>query len=65
MQTKTQTKNQPEFIVSIDFDESSRAWMQNKRKIGGGSYEYIKVSSNKVPIRRSNRIKQNKKNGIE
>ena len=24
----------------IDFDESSRAWMRNKRKIGNGEYKY-------------------------
>jgi hypothetical protein len=66
MQTRSQTKKQGEFVVSIDFEESSRAWMQNKRKTGGGSYEYIRVSSTQDPVktRRSERIRENKKNGV-
>ena len=54
MLTRSQTKKQDEFIVSIDFEDSSRAWMQNKRKIGNGSYEYI--LSKKNVLRRSDRI---------
>ena len=31
----------PMFEVDIDFDEASIAWMQNKKKIGTGSYTYV------------------------
>jgi hypothetical protein len=63
MLTRSQTKKQDEFIVSIDFEDSSRAWMQNKRKMGGGCYEYIQVSSIQASgaVRRSDRIKEIKK----
>lgn len=64
MLTRSQVKKQEEIILSIDFDDSSRTWMQNKRKIGGGSYEYIQVSSHIPFVRRSERIKvrtENKK----
>jgi hypothetical protein len=27
--------------VDIDFDNASRAWMRNKRKLGNGEYSYI------------------------
>jgi hypothetical protein len=29
-----------EYIVDIDFDDSTRAWMRNKRKLGNGEYSY-------------------------
>jgi hypothetical protein len=25
----------------IDFDEASKAWLKNKRKLSNGSYEYV------------------------
>ena len=28
-------------LFDIDFDDSSRAWMRNKRKNGNGEYSYI------------------------
>jgi len=64
MLTRSQTKKQGgEIGVYIDFEDSSRAWMQNKRKMGGGCYEYIQVSSIQASgaVRRSDRIKENKK----
>ena len=33
--------NTPEFVVDIDFDESSIAWRSNKCPIGNGCYKYI------------------------
>ena len=38
MKTRSQTK--PLYNFDIDFDEASRAWMLNKRRVGE-SYEYI------------------------
>jgi len=29
------------FEVKIDFDEASRAWMKNKKKMGDGSFVYV------------------------
>jgi hypothetical protein len=28
--------------VNIDFDEASKAWNSNKRKLGNGTYEYVR-----------------------
>jgi hypothetical protein len=45
MQTRSMTKQSletPTLPVVIDFDAASRAWMQNKRKLGQGSYAYIR-----------------------
>lgn len=28
-------------IPIIDFDESSKAWNENKRRLGNGTYEYL------------------------
>ena len=39
------------YEVNIDFDEASKAWKQNKKSIGNGSYKYIcttKTKSNKI-----------------
>ena len=33
--------------VNIDFDEASRVWMQNKRKIGNGYYVYRCIATTK------------------
>ena len=30
----------PVYSVDIDFDEASKVWMENKRKMGGGTYRY-------------------------
>jgi hypothetical protein len=40
MRTRSQSK-QIEYDVIIDFDEASRRWHANKKKIGDGSYEYV------------------------
>ena len=29
------------FDIIIDFDESSREWNANKRRLGNGEYEYV------------------------
>uniref|UniRef100_A0A6C0HSG8 Uncharacterized protein n=1 Tax=viral metagenome TaxID=1070528 RepID=A0A6C0HSG8_9ZZZZ len=34
------TMEKIEDIIDIDFDDSSRAWMRNKRKLGNGEYSY-------------------------
>ena len=39
--TRSNTENTPEFVVDIDFDESSIAWRSNKCPIGNGCYKYI------------------------
>lgn len=36
MKTRSQTKD-----VIIDFDEASKAWLQNKRRLPNGCYSYI------------------------
>ena len=33
--------------VNIDFDEASRVWMQNKRKITNGCYVYRCIATTK------------------
>jgi len=33
--------NTNEYEVNINFDEASKAWMENKKSIGGGCYKYI------------------------
>jgi hypothetical protein len=38
MKTRSQNK---ELEVNIDFDEASRAWLQNKRRLASGTYNYI------------------------
>ena len=44
MQTRSQTnKPRVEFSVKIDFNEASRAWLANKRRLGNGTYEYKKI----------------------
>jgi len=40
MQTRSQTRK-PIFEVNIDFDEASRYWNANKKKIGNGCYIYV------------------------
>ena len=34
-------KTRSQLSVEIDFDEASRQWNTNKRKIGNGQYQYI------------------------
>ena len=46
MITRSQTKQSNQiqnimYSVDIDFDEASRAWNANKRRIGNGEYVYI------------------------
>ena len=38
MQTRSQTKKQS---FTIDFDEASRAWTANKKRIRNGCYKYV------------------------
>ena len=40
MNTISNTMENIEYIVDIDFDDSTRAWMRNKRKLGNGQVTY-------------------------
>ena len=40
MQTRSKSQ-QNLYTVDIDFDEASKAWRENKKSIGNGSYKYI------------------------
>ena len=40
MKTRSQTRKQ-QLEVNIDFDEASRYWNMNKKRIGNGCYAYI------------------------
>jgi hypothetical protein len=41
----TRSKN---LLPTIDFDEASREWMKNKKKLENGTYEYIPKKEHKV-----------------
>jgi hypothetical protein len=41
MKTRSQTTHIQEFEVNIDFDEASRLWNSNKKKLSTGCYEYV------------------------
>lgn len=42
MQTRSQTKHmQNTYEVNIDFDEASRLWNSNKKKLSTGCYKYV------------------------
>jgi len=46
MKTRSQTRNEVkknEFI--FDFDNSSKAWLQNKIRLGNGTYKYKPVDT--------------------
>jgi len=45
--------NRSKLLPKIDFIEASKEWMKNKKKMGNGTYEYIKTKT-----------KQNKTNNI-
>ncbi len=58
MQTRSQSRSQTNSrgvvcanvaicVVDIDFDEASRMWEYNKKRIGNGSYKYICCELNK------------------
>jgi len=38
MKTRSQSR---EFEVNIDFDEASRLWNSNKKRLNNGCYEYV------------------------
>jgi len=40
MQTRSQTKP-VELEINIDFDEASRCWNQNKKRLASGTYVYV------------------------
>jgi hypothetical protein len=51
-QNRPMTRSQTKAILTnmapdIDFDAASRAWLANKRSIGNGCYEYVKIRSSK------------------
>lgn len=43
MQTRSETKYQKNslYTIEIDFDEASKEWNANKRKVGNGCYKYL------------------------
>jgi hypothetical protein len=45
MQTRTRSQSKLEkktiYSVFIDFDEASKEWNANKRKVGDGCYKYL------------------------
>ncbi len=52
---------QSEYIVNIDFDAASLAWMANKKSIGNGSYKYVCIAITKRGVQCSNKPLKNKK----
>jgi hypothetical protein len=40
MLTRSQTAR-PEYEVNIDFDQASKLWNSNKKKLNNGCYEYV------------------------
>ena len=61
MQTRSQTKNQTRsewvpttvavYEVDIDFDEASKMWKFNKKRMGNGTYKYICCELNKSGLK--------------
>jgi len=46
-------KSSPLFEVNIDFDDASKCWLQNKRKLKNGCYCYIvKKDEESEPLQR-------------
>lgn len=44
MKTRSQTvleKATKELTVDIDFDEASRCWLSNKKRLTNGTYQYV------------------------
>jgi|688.fasta_scaffold339351_1 hypothetical protein len=66
MQTRSQTRSQAigmwvptelaVYEVDIDFDEASRMWEYNKKRIGSGSYKYICCVLNKSGVKCSRQV---------
>ena len=40
IRTRSQSKILAELDVNIDFDDASREWTRNKRRMGNGTYSY-------------------------
>ena len=40
----------PNYSIVIDFDEASREWNANKKKVGNGCYQYIHVNKQKIGV---------------
>jgi hypothetical protein len=40
MLTRSQTAR-PEYEINIDFDQASKLWNSNKKKLNNGCYEYV------------------------
>jgi hypothetical protein len=61
MQTRSQTKSQTRsewvpttvavYEVDIDFDEASKMWKFNKKRMGNGTYKYICCELNKSGLK--------------
>lgn len=53
--------NTPTYVVNIDFDSASKAWLQNKKKSGEGQYTYICGHLTKKGLACNNKLMKNKK----
>lgn len=54
MITRSQSERMnKEFI--IDFDEASKAWRENKKSIGNGSFEYVSENNYKKNSKKCNK----------
>ena len=53
MNTRSQTKqnNNSLYEVNIDFDEASKMWKFNKKRMGNGTYKYICCELNKSGLK--------------
>ena len=55
MLTRSQTKRTV-LPVNIDFDHASKAWNQNKTRLGNGTYEYKKTANLQIQYRLRTRL---------
>lgn len=51
MITRSQSERMNKEII-IDFDEASKAWRENKKSIGNGSFEYISEDNYKNDLKK-------------
>ena len=56
LQSCPSTRSQRTFQTVFDFDESSIAWLQNKNKLGNGTYSYKSTTFHDGITTRSGRV---------
>jgi hypothetical protein len=71
MQTRSQTRGQTKsawvpttvavYEVDIDFDEASKMWKFNKKRMGNGTYKYICCELNKSGLKCGRNIEDDAK----